>query len=142
MVEAHAAECANCRARIEEFRQLFGVLGELPAVQPSASFDAQVRQRIAAETKPGWFHWFMPAPRFAFSLAMLLALSVGIVKYSPTSPEPTAVKQSEQDFQAFQDLGVLENYDVLKNFDALSELPSTPPASTPSERQQDQRDEN
>jgi anti-sigma factor RsiW len=142
IVEAHAADCADCRARIEEFRQLFGVLGELPAVQPSPSFDAVVRQRIAAEPKESWFQWLMPAPRLAFSLALLLVLSVGIVKYSPTSPEPSAAKQSEQDFQAIQDLGVLENYDVLKNFDALSELPAATPASTTSQPQQDQENEN
>ena len=50
-VEAHAAVCAACKTRIEEFRSLSVVLDELPRMQPSVAFDARVRQSIAAEPR-------------------------------------------------------------------------------------------
>jgi anti-sigma factor RsiW len=135
-VEAHAAVCPACRERIEEFRQLFGVLNEMPVVQPSVAFDARLRERISEEPRPSFLQW-LPAPRFAFALAMLLALSIWMGKFQPA--ENSAVSaQSEQDFHVIKDLGVLENYDVLKGFDALSELPvsTQQPAQTDQDQQQ------
>ena len=123
-VEAHAAVCAACKTRVEEFRRLSVALNEMPAIEPSLAFDARVRQRIAEEPRINWFGFLIPAPRLAFSLAFLLALSVWTTGIEPKMPEvqPTAA-QSEQDFRLIKDLDVLENYDVVKNFDALSELP-------------------
>jgi anti-sigma factor RsiW len=135
-VEAHAAVCADCRERIEEFRQLYSVLNEMPVVQPSVAFAARVREHIAAEPQRNWFQWLMPAPRLAFALAMLLALSVWMAKFQSSDNSATSA-QSEQDFHVIKDLGVLENYDVLKGFDALSELPvsTQPPAQTDQDQQ-------
>ena len=48
-VEEHLAGCAACRTRAEEFRRVWSVLDELPAIEPSFGFDARVRQRVAAE---------------------------------------------------------------------------------------------
>jgi len=132
-VEEHLTQCAACRTRAEEFRELWSVLEEVPAVEPSFGFDARVRQRVAAEPRPRWFG-FVPQPRLAFSMALLFALSVWMVKL----PQPntgtvatTAATENEQ-FQAIKDLGVLDNYEVLTKFDALSEL--TPTAAEPSEK--------
>jgi anti-sigma factor RsiW len=137
-VEAHAAVCVACHERIEEFRRLSGVLNEMPAIEPSPAFNARLREKIAAEPRPGWFWWFAPSPRLAFSLAMLLALSVWMGKLQPVD-NSVATIQSEQDFHAIKDLGVLENYDVLKSFDALSELPvaAQEPSDAPQEQQKD-----
>jgi predicted anti-sigma-YlaC factor YlaD len=135
LVESHVAECGACRTRLEEFGRLMGVLDELPPMQPSPSFDARVRQRISTTPREGWFGWLMPAPRLAFSLALLMCLFVWMGKFEgPAMMEGsgvTATTQSDQDFRAIRDLGVLENYDVLKGFDALSELPVPPPRSQP-----------
>jgi predicted anti-sigma-YlaC factor YlaD len=130
-VEDHLAGCAACRTRAEEFRNLWSVLGEVPAVDPSFSFDARVRQRVAAEPRQRWFEWFVPQPRLALSAALLIALTVWVVKLpssKPGNPITLATIQQQEDFNAIRDLGVLENYDVLTKFDALSELPSN---STP-----------
>jgi len=126
-VEAHLATCSACRARVEEFGRLWNVLDELPATEPSLAFDSQVRQRIAAEPRERLWSWIMPAPRFAFSLALLIALSVWI-SLRPTAMVESQVSamQSDQDFRMIKDLRVLEDYDVLSNFDPLSELPQTP----------------
>jgi hypothetical protein len=125
-LEAHLASCATCHARAEEFRALFGAMERIETIEPSAGFDARLRERIAVETKPGWLHWLVPQPRLAFSMALLLALSVWMAKLPrDNSGSMTATAGTEQqDFEAIKDLGVLENYDVLSKFDALSEIPA------------------
>jgi predicted anti-sigma-YlaC factor YlaD len=116
-VEEHLSTCAACHTRAEEFRRLWSVLDEVPMVEPSAAFDARVHERIAAERPLRWFAWLVPQTRLAFSIAILLALSVWIVKL----PGGTG-RDAETDFEAVKNLGVLENYDVVTKLDALSEL--------------------
>jgi anti-sigma factor RsiW len=116
-MERHLAICAGCHARAEDFRKLWGALDEVPMLEPSPAFDARLRARIAAEPGPQWFRWFVPQWRLAFSMALLLTLSVWMAKF-PAAP----AHNSEADFEAVKDLGVLENYDVLTKLDALSEL--------------------
>jgi anti-sigma factor RsiW len=123
-VENHMGACAACRKRAEEFRALWSVLDEVPAIEPSFSFDARLRARVAAEPRPRWFSWLMPQPRLALAMAMLLAFSVWMAKLPPVD---TSAIAKAQDFEAIKDLGVLENYDVLTKFDALSELPTAAP---------------
>lgn len=125
VVEAHLKLCAACRERAEEFRRLWQVMAEVPAVEPSPAFDARLRQRIASAPKPGFWGWVMPAPRFALAVALLVALSVWVGGRQPNSANPqNSATNSEEQFRMIKDLGVLENYDVLSNFDALSDLPA------------------
>ncbi len=63
-----------CHERAEDFRKLWGVLDEVPLVEPSLGFDARIRARIAEEPRPRWLSWLVPQPRLAFSMALLLAL--------------------------------------------------------------------
>lgn len=127
-LERHAAGCAECRTRMEQFGALSIVLDELPAVEPSFGFDARVRQRVAAEPERGWFGRLVPQPRLALSAAMLVLLAVWVVKMEPLrqgTPVPvTQASTQQEDFNAIQDLSVLENYDVLTQFDALAETPA------------------
>jgi anti-sigma factor RsiW len=118
-VEEHLAACSACHQRAEDFRKLWGVLDEVPLVEPSLGFDARIRARIAEEPRRGWIGWLVPQPRLAFAMALLLALSVWMAKL----PREGSVTGNEQDFEAIKDLGVLEIYDVLSKFDALSEVP-------------------
>ena len=134
-VDAHLAECAACRVRAEEYRRIWTALEQVPDVEPSLTFDARVRQRIAAEPKPKFWGWFVPSPRLALSLALLVALSCWLTVI-PTDRGPlTPVAQSDQDFKMIKDLRVLEDYDVLTKFDALSELPEEQPATPPAQKQ-------
>lgn len=132
-VELHLAACAACRTRAEEFRRVWGVLEELPAVEPSLGFDARLRQRIAAEPRPRLFGWLIPQPRLAFAVSLLLALAVWTSSVAPPPPDLAQV-QSEEDFKAIENLQVLEDYDVLKDFEVLSELPAAK-AKAPSKRE-------
>jgi anti-sigma factor RsiW len=129
--EEHLADCAECRGRAEEFRRVFRLMEEVPVIEPSFGFDARVRQRVAAEPGRGWFRWFAPQARLAFSAVLLIALTVWVARRSPSTPEgaPTT-GASIEDFNAIKDLGVLENYDVVTKMDALSELSPSPDAST------------
>jgi anti-sigma factor RsiW len=134
-VEAHLETCAECSQRAAEYRALWGVLDELPAIAPSASFDAAVRARVAAEPAARTWRWFVPSPRLAFAVSCLLVLSVWFAsRPADVAPAPdastAAVSQasSEADFRMINDLPELENYDVLSNFDALSDLPASPAA--------------
>lgn len=135
-VEEHLAACGDCRARAEEFRKLWSVLDEAPVIEPSFGFDARLRQRVAAEPQRSWFTWLVPQPRLAFSLALLIAMSVWIASV-PQPPRPGqlagagvpgAQLSEDEQFQMIKDLDVLENFDVLSKSDALAELP--PPAAT------------
>jgi len=136
-VEAHLAECAACNERVHEFRLLFGMLDELPAVAPSASFDAAVRGRVASDSRgAGFWSALLPSPRLAFALTALVAFSVWLASFSPSrapvrNGAPQTIAQvgsrgSEAEFGMIKNLPVLEDYDVLANFDVLSELPSEP----------------
>jgi hypothetical protein len=128
-VEAHLASCASCRTRAEEFRMMFGAMDQIQTIEPTAGFDARLMERIAQEARPRWFSWLVPQPRLAFSMAMLLALSVWMVKLPRDSSGTAANGSDQQDFEAIKDLDVLENYDVLSKFDALSEVPADAPAA-------------
>ncbi len=126
-VDLHLIACAACRTRVEEFSRLWTVLEEAPLTQPSPSFDAALRRRLAAE--PVRSHWsglwsWIPAPRLAFAVSLLLILSLWISSRPPApNGSPGEFAQHEEEFKMIKDLPVLEDYDVLANFEALSELP-------------------
>jgi anti-sigma factor RsiW len=127
-VEQHVAGCAECRARVEGFRSVWKALEEAPAPEPSAWFDARLRQRIAAEPAPGlWARMagWLPQPRLA--LASLTLIAVGFWAASVTRPQiqapatanPVAMSE-DQNFRMIKNMQVLENYEVLKDLDALN----------------------
>ena len=142
-VEEHLTACVECRTRAEEFRTLWNALDDLPALSPSAAFDATLRARIAAEPAPRGFWDWLPSPRLTFAVTALVAMSVWISsmpRVAPnqapaaqitgqlsgqSSPRISAQLSGDADFGMIRDLPVLENYDVVSKFDALSELSST-----------------
>jgi anti-sigma factor RsiW len=132
-VESHLAECAACRQRVDEFRLVAGLLDELPMIAPSPSFDAALRERVAAEPRrSGLWGWMIPSPRLAFAVTALLICSIWLTSMRPVhAPVAAAVQQSssETEFSVINNLPVLEDFDVVSNFDALSELPVQQTAS-------------
>jgi anti-sigma factor RsiW len=113
-MEKHLSTCAACQLRVNEFRAVNVLLDELPMIEPSAAFDIRMQARVAAEpAKPGWWAWFMPAPRVAFAAAMLLLATV----WMGSRPfEPPAIAE--------QDLPVVNSadYDVISSFAPLADL--------------------
>jgi anti-sigma factor RsiW len=135
-VEEHLAACPACRERAEQFSALWRTLDEVPGLSPSPSFDAAVRQRVAAEPhRAGWWSWVTPSPRLAVAATVLVVFSVWLSSQRPgpqplVSPAPQSI---EAEFSMIQDLPVLEDYDVVASFDALGELPVQPPARSQSD---------
>ena len=123
-VEEHFVTCVACRSRAEEFGALWKVLDEMPVLEPSPGFNARLRERLRAEPENRWFRRLMPEPRLAFSIALLVALSVWVatLPQGNSGGRGRAAPTEQEDFNAIRDLGVLENYDVVTKFDALSEL--------------------
>jgi len=126
-VEQHLAGCEECRERVAGFRGVWRVLEETPAQEPSAWFDARLRQRIAAEPAPGiWTRvaGWLPQPRLA--LASLALIAVGFWAAAVTRPQmqvpasSPAVMSEDQNFRMIKNMQVLENYDVLKDLSAPS----------------------
>jgi anti-sigma factor RsiW len=121
----HLLACSACRERAEEFRALWSVLDEVPAISPSPAFDAAVRQRVAAEPRrAGFWAWLVPSPRLGFALTAVVALAIWLSSVqAPRQPAvAVAPASSETEFAMIRELPVLEDYDVLQGFDALSEL--------------------
>ena len=128
-VDQHLATCAACRARVEEFRGVWRVLETTPAPEPSASFDAKLRQRIAAEPPTGvWSRMAVLLPQPRLALASLMLIAVGFWAATATRPQlpapgagsPVALSE-DQNFRMIKNMQVLENYEVLKDLNALNE---------------------
>jgi anti-sigma factor RsiW len=129
-MEAHLATCAACQQRVAEFRSVWDVLDELPALAPSTAFDNRIRARVRQEpVNAGFWSWIVPSPRMAFAVTALLIASIWLSSFQPGrlavthSPSGAAVQNAEAEFGMIKDLPVLEDYDVVTSFDALSELP-------------------
>jgi anti-sigma factor RsiW len=123
-VEKHLAVCAPCRLRVEEFRAVSSLLGELPVIEPSPEFDTRVRALVAAEpVKQSWWAWLRLPPRVAFASAALLlaALWLGFHQRQVSTVDVNSPMLADE--QMMQDLPVLEDHDVLSNFEPLKELP-------------------
>ena len=127
-VEDHLAICSNCRSRAEDFRALFGALDDLPVISPSPWFDASLRARIAVVGGRQGFWGWIPSPRLAFAVAVLVAMSVWLASMPRIANNNSATTRvpAEAEFGMIRDLPVLENYEVISKFDALSELPAPP----------------
>ena len=126
-VEKHLASCAPCTLRLNEFRAVSDLLGELPMIEPSDAFDTRVRALVAAEpvARQSWWAWLDFSPRIAFAASMLLiaALWMG---YTRPGATPAIGDMAQADAQMMQDLPVLEDHDVLQNFEPLKDLPAQP----------------
>jgi anti-sigma factor RsiW len=121
-VEGHVAACAACARRMEQMRAVWTGLDSLPSIEPSASFDARLRMRIAEQpARPRLFGWMTWNMRLVAVVAALAAVAVW-VSLRPQRPISQAA-QSQQDFAVVKNLPVLENYDVVSNLDVLSDLP-------------------
>ena len=133
-VEGHLAVCGACARRMEQMRAVWSDLESLPAIEPSPSFDARLRARMAGQPAPsGLFGWLTGNMRLIAVVAALVAVAVWItLRPAIQRPAPTS-GQTQQDFAVVKNLPVLENYDVVSNFDVLSDLPGAEDTSTQSQ---------
>lgn len=141
-LDEHLAGCADCRAHLDEFRALVGVLGEWRAADPSVGFDAALRARLAVEKAAGT-GWPILRPAYAAIgiMALLVVVGVGrwlltppetspgqqaaqtgVVAVAPSAPEtPPAVLPNSDELVVLDNQVLLENYELLEEFDVLFE---------------------
>jgi anti-sigma factor RsiW len=125
VIEQHLAFCVECRNRAHEFQAVWSALGDVPTISPSPAFDASLRARLAAEPARQSFWSWLPSPRLAFAMIVLIAVSAW-VSSMPQATHDQAMPSligNEAEFQMISDLPELENYELLSKFDVLSELP-------------------
>ena len=132
-MEKHLSTCAACRVRVNEFRAVNVLLGELPMIEPSAAFDIRLQARVAAEpAKQSWWAWFAPSPRVVLAASMLLLATVWI-------GSRTDIRDPVDIDKINQNMSVLENYDVISDFAPLSDLSQQSPDDDPSDSNQSQQ---
>ena len=88
-VRAHLGECSRCREVVESYKRVDTVLDEWKNVEPSAWFDAHVRQAVTAQPARGrvWKLWGMEWIR-GVALATLAILTVsGVIWFTRPIPE-------------------------------------------------------
>jgi hypothetical protein len=138
-VERHLRTCTTCAERLQGFSDVSRLLDGWEGIQPSASFDARLGQRVAAQpAAAGWWErlteeWLRfpsASPALAGAVLAIVLAAVALVRYYPSSfpttepqPAPIAVDSTGPDELAlYQDLPVLEDWDMLSNFEVLQEL--------------------
>ena len=79
-IEAHLADCPECREKYQEFQRIWDALDDLPDIQPTPGFYLRLRKKISATDE----YRFVPRLRqilqiFPSPLAMVTLLLVGLV---------------------------------------------------------------
>ena len=137
-IKAHLDSCAECAGKLEAFRQTMSLLDEWQAPEPSPYFDvrlnARLREEIESARQPaGWLRW-LRKPALAASFAVLMVVSVTLVRMNSGSGEKNAVAPSlapvtvamqspAEPGTAVGDLQALDkNQNLYSDFDVLDDL--------------------
>jgi hypothetical protein len=142
-VRGHLATCAVCSERLRGFSDVSSLLDGWEGMQPSASFNRRLHQRIMAEpaTPAGWMERFsgwlqvnsFGKPALAGALLGMMVIAVALARFAPESQTPvasnrtigtplTTALEGNDELALYQDLPVLENLELLSNFEVLQEL--------------------
>ena len=144
----HLAECSPCAERLRAFSDVSSLMDSWAPVEPSASFNARLQQRILSEpaAQGSWLDrlsLWLPAknplgnPALAGALLGMIVFAVGLARYAPgtsvsfapntTDTAVVASFEGTDELALYQDLPVLENLELLANFEVLQELQNTTP---------------
>ena len=92
-VDTHVADCASCRALLDEQRAVAGMLRMRPATDVSRRFGAQLSARL--DEASGWFgiadwrRWTLRLTPVAAALALATYLGLGTSTQAPVSVPAT-----------------------------------------------------
>ena len=137
-IKAHLDSCAECAGKLEAFRQTMSLLDEWQAPEPSPYFDVRLNARLREEMESarqpaGWLRW-LRKPALAASFAVLMVVSVTLVRMNSGSGEKNAVAPSlapvtvamqspAEPGTAVGDLQALDkNQTLYSDFDVLDDL--------------------
>lgn len=105
---AHQAQCAACR----DFAKAWDLLGEYPAIEPSAGFYRSIRRKLS----PAILRF--AAPLAAAAAALLLALFLT----HPAGPQPPAGPSvTEEERELVENLDLLQNYELVRTLELVGE---------------------
>jgi hypothetical protein len=123
-VRRHLERCAACRRAVARFGQADQWLRDLPAVEPSAGFDAAFWRQVAAleETRgPSWRRWPWLRWRPLLAAGLSAALLAGVWFYGrpepPWTPEERFMAQNMEllnDYELIRDLELLEDWEAIQ----------------------------
>ncbi|HEY1464467.1 MAG TPA: hypothetical protein VGF44_13710 [Terriglobales bacterium] len=125
-VKTHLQSCADCTAKLEDFRRTMALMDEWKAPEPSPYFDVRLQARLReemAEKPASWFHW-LRRPALAVSLTIFMVVGITVVQtgHAPTgttNPNTAAIEPGT----AVGDLQTLDkNTALYSNFDLLDDL--------------------
>ena len=86
VVESHLVGCSRCREEVDEWRALFGALGDLPGIDPTPGFADAVMARVDvrspwAERASAVVRWMTPRTTAAWAL-LAAAFSLPALVYA------------------------------------------------------------
>ena len=83
-VRLHLEECPGCRAAVEQYLQLDGVLNEWTVAEPSPEFDARLRQALEAQSvgRTTWAFWSWQGARRLALVALVALVVAGAVWFA------------------------------------------------------------
>ncbi len=110
-VETHLAGCPSCQARADALRTAIGALATLPALEPSAGFEARVLSALG-KPRANRPHW---ARRVAVVVVSCGAVAAAVLVALPGKQLPG----SPSDLAIAANLDLFENYDAVEASDAL-----------------------
>jgi predicted anti-sigma-YlaC factor YlaD len=133
-VKSHLDSCAECAGKLEAFRQTMSLLDEWQAPEPSPYFDVRLNARLreeaeAAKQPAGWLQW-LRKPVLAASFALLMVVSVTLVRMNSgrssdtaNNASPAAVQSADEPGTAVGDLQALDkNQNLYSDFEVLDDL--------------------
>jgi hypothetical protein len=106
---AHAAGCAECRA----FARSWDLLGDYPAIEPSAGYFRGVRRKLA----PAILRF--AAPLAAAAAALLVAV---LLAHTPQATQTVAGPAvTEEERELVENLDLIQNYELLRTLELVGE---------------------
>jgi hypothetical protein len=128
-VKHHLSVCCDCTAKLEAFRQTMSLLDEWRGPEPSPYFDVRLQARLHEEKahQPSVLLRWLRKPALALSFAVLMVVSVTLVRMNQRQKEPSApsapVQIAAEPGTPVGDLQALErNHDLYSDFDLLDDL--------------------
>jgi hypothetical protein len=104
---AHQAGCAECG----RFARAWDLIGDYPAIEPSAGFFRGIRRKLAPAVL-----------RFAAPIAAAAAvLLVALLLTRTTEPLSPSVPVTEEERELVENLELIQNYDLLRTLELVGE---------------------
>jgi len=128
-VKQHLSMCCECAGKLEAFRQTMSLLDEWRLPGPSPYFDVRLQARLREEKahQPSALRQGLRKPALAFSFAVLMVVSVTLVRINQRHKDPGAppppVQIAAEPGTPVGDLQALEkNHELYSDFDLLDDL--------------------